>query len=189
MAMINTSVVHASASAFDYGGLLYNERLAIMGIGLYTSPFTLYGLIPTVLALLSLGFIGICALLGILRPAARVINFFALMQQVTLSHHHLTASSNLVRVTLLKPLLALPPPPPPLPLAQHARDGGGYLERRQGALDGHDAVPWRPWDYLYLGPVRRGRAGAGERKAYGWAQDERSVERRGLDDADDASRG
>mmetsp|Transcript_34812 Transcript_34812/g.59839 ORF Transcript_34812/g.59839 Transcript_34812/m.59839 type:complete len:176 (-) Transcript_34812:72-599(-) len=81
MAMINTSVVHASASAFDYGGLLYNERLAIMGIGLYTSPFTLYGLIPTVLALLSLGFIGICALLGILRPAARVINFFALMQQ------------------------------------------------------------------------------------------------------------
>ena len=77
--MINTSVVHASASALGYGGLQYNERIAMMGMPLYTSIFTLYGLIPTALTLLSLGFIGLCAVLGILRPVAKVINFFALM--------------------------------------------------------------------------------------------------------------
>merc|ERR1711998_747059 len=80
MAMINTSVVHASAAAFGYGGLQYNERLTIMGLSWYTSIFTLYGLIPSAIILLSVGLIGLCAVLHILRPVAKVLNFFALMQ-------------------------------------------------------------------------------------------------------------
>ena len=80
MAPINTSVVHASAAAFGYGGLVYSERLTSTGLWIYTSIWTLYGLIPSVLTLLGVGFVGLCAVLGILRPVSKVLNMLINLQ-------------------------------------------------------------------------------------------------------------
>ena len=80
MAPINTHVVHASAAEFGYGGLVYSERLTTVGAWLYTSIWTLYGLIPSMLTLFGLGFVGLCAVLGILRPVSKVLNVLINLQ-------------------------------------------------------------------------------------------------------------
>lgn len=80
MAPVNTYVVHSSASALGYGGLRYNERLTFAALKWHQSFFTMFGLLPTVVSLLSLAFLGLCAVLGVLRTVAKAINLFASQQ-------------------------------------------------------------------------------------------------------------
>ena len=53
MATVNTPVVHASASALGYGGLLYRERMSVRGLRREAACFpSCYGLVSTVLSTL-----------------------------------------------------------------------------------------------------------------------------------------
>lgn len=75
MSAINTPVVHGAAAKLGYGGLHYSERFLMADLSIYQSPLTLFGLIPSLMTLFGYFFLGLCTVLGILRPVSKLVNF------------------------------------------------------------------------------------------------------------------